>query len=142
MTNKNIKAQLLSIVDECKTQREAALRLDASRQYIYRLTRDLGITKWRQKNRVHKLEKTKKRLCEECGEIFVVSIYKNNPARFCSRKCFGSWLGKTYGFNTKNGFDTKGRKAKIKKPKTLYEIFGQEKQKLEEQKLFMEENNE
>ena len=125
MTNKNIKAQLLSIVDECKTQREAALRLDASRQYIYRLTRDLGITKWRQKNRVHKLEKTRKRLCEECGEIFAVSIYKNNPARFCSRKCLGSWLGKTYGFNTKNGFNTKDRKAKIDKPKTLYEIFGQ-----------------
>jgi len=120
MTNKNIKAQLLSIVDECKTQREAALRLDASSHYIYRLTRDLGITKWRQKNRVHKLEKTKKRLCGECGEIFVVSIYKNNPARFCSRKCFGSWLGKTYGFNTKNGFDTEGRKAKIKKHSNIY----------------------
>ena len=112
--NKGIKVRLLSIVDECKTQREASLRLGTSRQYIYRLTRDLGITKWRQKNRVHKFEKTRKRLCEECGEIFVVSIYKNNPARFCSRKCHGSWLGKTYGFNTKNGFDTKGRKVKTK----------------------------
>ena len=126
MTNKGIKAQLLSIVDECKTQREAALRLNASRQYIYRLTRELGITKWRQKNRVHKEIKLEKKICNECGEVFTIELISKNPARFCSKKCLGRWLGKTYGFNTKKGFNTKGRKAKTNKPKTLYEIFGDE----------------
>ena len=101
MTNKGIKAQLLSIVDECKTQREAALRLDANEQYIYRLTRELGITKWRQKNRVHKAIKMDKKICNECGEVFVIRFFSNNPARFCSKKCHGSWLGKNYGFNTR-----------------------------------------
>jgi len=117
MPDKGIKKQLLSIVDKCKTQREAALYLNANKQYIYRLTRELGITKWRQKNRIHKPEATKKCFCEECGEVFVVSSNRNNPARFCSKKCQGHWLGNNYGFNSK--------KVKKNEPKTLYEIFKQ-----------------
>tara|TARA_Y100000034_G_C6888455_1_gene408308 strand:- start:1239 stop:1595 length:357 start_codon:yes stop_codon:yes gene_type:complete len=118
MTNKNIKAQLLSIVDECKTQREAALQLNANEQYIYRLTRELGITKWRQKNRVHKEIKMEKKICNECGELFFIRVFSNNPARFCSKKCHGSWLGKNYGF--------KRKKIEKNKAKILYEIFKQE----------------
>ena len=101
MSNKGIKVRLLSIVDECKTQKEAALKLGASEQYIYLLTRELGITKWRQKNREHRKIKTEERICEECGEVFTRKLLNKNPGRFCSKKCQGRWLGKTYGFNSK-----------------------------------------
>jgi len=100
MTNKRIKARLLEIVDECKTQREAASRLGASEQYIYLLTRELGITKWRQKNRIHNKVKTEEKICEECGEVFTLKLLNKNPGRFCSKKCQGKWLGKTHGFNS------------------------------------------
>jgi len=98
MSNKSIKSRLLDIVDQCKTQREAALLLGASEQYIYILTRELGITKWRQKNRDHKDIKTEKKICEECGEIFYRKILNNSPGRFCSNKCKGKNLGDNYGF--------------------------------------------
>ena len=45
MPNKGIKEKLLSVVDQCKTQREAAALLGATEQYVYLLTRELGITK-------------------------------------------------------------------------------------------------
>jgi formylmethanofuran dehydrogenase subunit E len=101
MVNKNFKVKLLEIVDECKTQREAARKLKASEQYIYRLTRELGITKWRQKNRVHAPIKGIEKICEECGEVFIKRSANNNPGRFCSKKCQGRWLGKNYGFKHK-----------------------------------------
>jgi hypothetical protein len=96
--NKRIKERLFQIVDQCKTQREAAGKLGASEQYIYLLTRKYGITKWRQKNRKHVLLKTEKRICEECGEVFTRLVVNKSPGRFCSKKCQGKWLGRTHGF--------------------------------------------
>jgi len=100
--DRGLKTQLLSIVDECKTQKEASIRLNACEQYIATLTRELGITKWRQKNRIYKRIKIETKICEECGEVFTKKIFSNNPGRFCSKKCQGKWLGKTYGFGNGN----------------------------------------
>lgn len=98
MPNKHIKERLFEIIDECKTQREAARRLDACEQYIYLLCRQNGITKWRQKKRIHKDIPKKTKICEECGEVFTKAALNNNPNRFCSKKCQGRWLGKNHGF--------------------------------------------
>ena len=98
MPNKLIKDRLFAIVDECDTQREAARLLGASEQYIYTLTRKYGITKWRQKNRVHTQTKRETKICEECGEAFVRLILNDNPGRFCSKKCQGRWVGLHFGF--------------------------------------------
>ena len=101
MTNKAIKERLLAIVDECDTQREAAKRLEACEQYVCVLAKRYGITKWRQKNRIHTKIKSETKVCEECGEAFNRLILNHNPARFCSKKCQGHWLGKNYGFKKK-----------------------------------------
>jgi len=97
MANKNISIRLFDIIDQCKTMKEAAQKLGATEQYLYRLTRKYGITKWRQKNRIHKDIKKVTKVCIECEEVFTVEA-GNNPTKFCSRKCHGSWLGKNYGF--------------------------------------------
>ena len=102
MSNKKIKEQLLDVVDDCKTQRDAAQKLGASEQYIYTLTRQLGITKWRQKNRVHVPLKTVECVCEECGKTFTKYALNNAPGRFCSKKCQGRWLGRNHGFKKKS----------------------------------------
>jgi endogenous inhibitor of DNA gyrase (YacG/DUF329 family) len=102
MTDKHTRERLLAIVDECDTEREAARRLGTYEEYIYVLTRRCGITKWRQKNRTLKSIKTVNKICEECGEMFTRETrYNNRPCRFCSKKCQGHWLGKTYGFKKK-----------------------------------------
>ncbi len=93
-----LKDKLLEIVDDCKTQKEAAKRLNTSEPYIYLLTQELGITKWRQKNRVYVKPEKDKLICEECGEYFFKKSSSNRKGRFCSKKCQGKWLGKTYGF--------------------------------------------
>ena len=41
-----------------------------------------------------------RRICESCGGVFFRKTYlvrKASPARFCSKKCQGSWVGKHYG---------------------------------------------
>jgi len=102
MPNKLIKERLPLIIDQCKTQREAAELLGASVWYIYYLTRRLGITKWRQKNREYKPIPTERKICQECGEVFTYLPISRNPGRFCSKKCQGKWLGRNYGFKKKN----------------------------------------
>jgi hypothetical protein len=100
MPNKHLKEQLLAIVDECDTQREAARRLGTYEEYVQVLTRRCGITKWRQNNRILKSFKTVSKVCEECGEVFTREK-QNRPGRFCSKKCQGHWLGKNFGFKKK-----------------------------------------
>ncbi len=92
--------RLVAIVEECKTQREASARLGVSEQYVSILARQLGISKWRQKNRKYKELKEERKICSECGEAFT-KLANNNPARFCSKKCQGRWLGKNYGFGSR-----------------------------------------
>jgi len=101
MANKLVKERLLKVIDQCKTQREAAELLNATPQYIYVLTRQFGITKWRQKNRDHSSLKVEQRICEECGEQFPRYVLNNNPGRFCSKECHGRWLGRNFGFKKK-----------------------------------------
>lgn len=99
--NKGIKAKLYEAVEKCDTQREAAAFLGASEQYVYLLTKQLGITKWRQKNREHTKIKSQTFICEDCGNSFSALIINNNPHRFCNKKCQGRWLGKNHGFKKK-----------------------------------------
>jgi formylmethanofuran dehydrogenase subunit E len=103
MTNKGIKKRLLDIVDKYETQRDAAKALNSSEQYIYRITKELGIVKWRQHNRHHLRTKTETKICEGCGEFFQRKMVNKSPGRFCSKKCQGKWLGKSHGFKKGQG---------------------------------------
>lgn len=100
MPNKGIIKKFPEAVEKCKTQTEAAEYLGVSKQYVFQLTRRFGITKWRQKNRIHKEIKLAQAVCQQCEEVFYKPI-NNNPNTFCSKKCQGKWLGTHHGFKKK-----------------------------------------
>ena len=76
-----------------------------------------------------------KKICNECGEVFVIRFFGNNPAKFCSKKCHGRWLGKNHGRGRRYRRGDSSPDSKVeneemstyifngkKKAKTLYEI--------------------
>ena len=102
--NKGIKDNFFEAVEKCNSAKEVAKMLNATETYICILSKRFGVNKFRNKNRKHTRFKTEKRICQECGEMFVRLVINNNPARFCSKKCQGRWLGRNYGLrvNRKN----------------------------------------
>lgn len=89
--------KLKDTYDQYNTMKDAADALGVSEMRIWVLCNKLGIDKWRAKSRD---AKPTYHVCENCHEEFSVPRYVKRPARFCSKKCQGKFIGKTYGWGS------------------------------------------